>query len=233
MSWLSTAWRQHQSRRRDKRLRGRIDQRHGLRCNLAHYVDAHGFEIGDYSYGAPTIRLMWSDTRLRVGKYCSIAQGSQFILGGNHPIDHATTFPLSKMTGRTCGPDRPSSRGDIVIGSDVWIGADATVLSGVTIGDGAIVGACAVVASDVPAYSIVVGNPARLVRKRFPDDVIAELISLRWWDLPDEEVCAVQPLLQSSDVRSLIPVLRRMRGTDPAGDNVVVVLDTGGVRANP
>ena len=158
--------------------------------------------------------MMWSDARLVVGKYCSIAEGVQFILGGNHPLDHATTFPLSKMSGRTTVSDGPFSRGDIVIGSDVWIGKDATILSGVTIADGAIVGACAVVASDVAPYSIVAGNPARLIRQRFSEEIIAQMIRLRWWDLPDEDVSALQARLQSSDVDGLISAIRRIRDAD-------------------
>ena len=211
MSWFSDYWRRHAARSRDKRLRNAINPRHGLRRNLAYFVSAHGFEIGDYSYGSPDIRMMWSNARLVVGKYCSIAEGVQFILGGNHPLDHATTFPLFKMSGRETASEGPFSRGDIVIGSDVWIGADATVLSGVTIADGAIIGACAVVASDVAPYSIVVGNPARLIRKRFSEDMIAQLMMLRWWDLPDEEVLALQARLQNPDVDDLISALGRIR----------------------
>jgi acetyltransferase-like isoleucine patch superfamily enzyme len=214
MSWLSDYWRRREARSRDKRLRNAIDPRHGLRRNLAYFVSAHGFEIGDYSYGSPTIRMMWSDARLIVGKYCSIAEGAQFILGGNHPLDHATTFPLSKISGRMTASEGPFSRGDIVVGSDVWIGADATILSGVTIADGAIVGACAVVAADVAPYSIVAGNPARLIRKRFSEDIIAELIRLRWWDLADEQVVALQAQLQNSDVDGAISAIDRIRDAD-------------------
>jgi acetyltransferase-like isoleucine patch superfamily enzyme len=214
MSWFSNYWRQRKAKSRDKRLRKSIDPRHGLRRHLAYFVSAHGFEVGDYSYGSPNIRMMWSDAQLVVGKYCSIADGVQFILGGNHPLDHATTFPLSKMSGRTTASEGPFSRGDIVIGADVWIGKDATILSGVTIADGAIVGACAVVASDVAPYSIVAGNPARLIRRRFSEEIIAQMIRLRWWDLPDEDVSALQARLQSSDVDGLISAIRRIRDAD-------------------
>ena len=85
-----------------------------------------------------------------------------------------------------------------MIGSDVWIAGNAIILSGVTIGDGAVVGAGSVVVEDVPPYTIVFGNPARVVRKRFSDDIIAALLDVRWWDLSREQVNALRPLLLKS-----------------------------------
>lgn len=79
-------------------------------------------------------------------------------------------------------------KGDIVIGNDVWIGYEAVVMAGVTIGDGAIIGARAVVTKDVPPYTIVGGVPAREIRRRFSDDVIARLQELKWWDWPAEQI---------------------------------------------
>ena len=79
-------------------------------------------------------------------------------------------------------------KGDIVIGNDVWIGYEAVVMAGVTIGNGAIIGARAVVTKDVPPYTIVGGVPAREIRRRFSDDVIARLLELKWWDWPAERI---------------------------------------------
>ena len=79
-------------------------------------------------------------------------------------------------------------KGDIVIGNDVWIGYEAVIMAGVTIGDGAIIGARAVVTKDVPPYTIVGGVPAREIRRRFSDDVIARLLELKWWDWPAEQI---------------------------------------------
>jgi acetyltransferase-like isoleucine patch superfamily enzyme len=142
--------------------------------------------------GDPTIRL-YNTSRLKIGKYCSVAAGATFMLGGNHATAALTTSFLERPKG--LGPAKyPYSRGDIIIGSDVWIGGNAIVLSGVTIGDGAIIGA-AVVVDNVPPYSIVFGNPARVERKRFPDDVIATLLGVRWWDLRREQIDSLRPLL--------------------------------------
>lgn len=200
MSWLSVFL--HEQRRKWA-YRSRFERIHRLRRNLAYYVVKHGFEIGDYSYGAPIVQ-MWNDgARLKVGKYCSIGPEVEFILGGNHHLDHVTTYPLSKMAGPAM-PEGPFTRGDIVVGSDVWIGYRAVFLSGVTVGDGAIVGACAVVAKDVPPYAIVVGNPARIVRKRFSEDQIEKLLALRWWNLPDDAVRSLRPMLQSNNVEAFL-----------------------------
>ena len=80
------------------------------------------------------------------------------------------------------------NKGDIVIGNDVWIGFEAVILSGVTIGDGAIIGTRAVVTKDVPSYTIVGGVPSKPIRKRFSDDVISELLKLRWWEWSENRI---------------------------------------------
>ena len=189
-----------------------IGRSHQLRRRLAYYVARHGFEIGDYSVGAPNIRLWGDGSRLKIGRYCSVAAGVTFVLGGNHRTDTITTFPLGLAAG-TLGPDdRTYSRGDIVIGSDVWIGSNATILSGVSIGDGAVVGAGSVVIHDVPPYTMVFGNPARQISKRFSDHLIEQLLALRWWDLPAEQVQALRPVLQSNDVDGFIAACRKLKG---------------------
>jgi probable biosynthetic protein (TIGR04098 family) len=192
-----------------------IDRRHELRRRLIHYVVHHGFEIGDFSIGVPTIRFFWDGTRLKVGKFCSIAEGATFVLGGGHRTDFVSGFPFMHMTEEVGPGDRPHARGDIVVGSDVWIAAGATILSGVTVGDGAVIGAGSVVIDDVPPYAVVFGNPARMVSKRFPDDVVAALLELRWWDLPEAQVRALRPLLTSADVDGFMAACREARGLPP------------------
>jgi acetyltransferase-like isoleucine patch superfamily enzyme len=187
----------------------RIDRCHELRRRLAYFVAKHGFEIGDYSVGDPIVRL-YNVSRLKIGKYSSIAVGATFIIGGNHTIDTVTTSFLDRMNGP--GPaEYPYTRGDIVIGSDVWIGGNALILSGVTIGHGAVVGAGSVVVADVPPYSVAVGNPARVLRTRFPDDTIAALMEMRWWDLSRQQINALRPLLLSTDARKFVDECRKMR----------------------
>jgi probable biosynthetic protein (TIGR04098 family) len=200
MSALSEFWRGRQQ----WWYRQRIPRAHQLRRHLAYYVIQHGFLIGDYSIGLPTIRF-WNDgSRLIVGRYCSIAAGATFVLGGQHHTGRLTTFPLGAAFGSIQAEELPHSRGDIVVGSDVWIAANATVLSGVTVGDGAVIGAGAVVVDDVAPYAIVFGNPARPIRKRFPDHVVERLLQLKWWDLEPERVRALQPVLYGNDVEALI-----------------------------
>jgi acetyltransferase-like isoleucine patch superfamily enzyme len=189
----------------------RIDRAHELRRRLAFYVAKHGFEIGDYSIGDPVIRL-YNASPLKIGKYSSIAVGVTFIIGGNHNIEAVTTSFLDRTKGP--GPaEYPYTRGDIVIGSDVWVGGNAIILSGVTIGDGAVIGAGSVVVEDVPAYSVAVGNPARLVRKRFPDDIIDALLEVRWWDLSREQIDGLRPLLFSRDAGKLVEECRKIKGS--------------------
>lgn len=126
--------------------------------------------------------------RLIIGSYCSIAANVEFILDGDHRTDWVTTFPIrGRFPG--FGDDWDLiAKGDIVVGNDVWLGWGATVLSGVTIGDGAVVAARAVVTRDVAPYTIVAGNPAVAVRQRFPDEVTAALLRIRWWEWDDDIV---------------------------------------------
>jgi virginiamycin A acetyltransferase len=122
---------------------------------------------------------------LTIGSFVSIAFDVTVILDGGHDSTAASTYPLLDPAG-----DRPNfrSKGSVTIGNDVWIGLGVTILSGVTIGDGAVIGARAVVAKDVEPYSVVVGNPARVVKRRFSDDVVQRLLQIKWWDWEAEEI---------------------------------------------
>jgi len=148
------------------------------------------FEIGDYSYGTPTV-LPHPGRKLKIGKFCSIAGGVRIQLGGIHRTNLVTTYPFKAFPEKwprekflKSEEVRAISKGDVIIGNDVWIGDGVTILSGVTIGDGAVVGAMAVVTKDVEPYGIVAGNPARTIGKRFDDDTIRKLLEIRWWDWP-------------------------------------------------
>jgi len=149
--------------------------------------------LGEHSYiskGAEYIYYQ-SGSKVITGKYCAFARGIKFYLGGNHRTDWVSTFPFPDVKGwdRAVGiKGHPTTKGNIVIGNDVWIGREAVIMSGVNIGDGAVIGCHAVVASDVEPYSIVVGNPAKEIRKRFDDKTIEQLLKIKWWDWPTKKV---------------------------------------------
>ena len=148
-------------------------------------------EVGDHSYGAPTLRWWGEGARLRIGKFCSIARDVTIYLGGNHRTDWITTYPFSVMSPWrrwTRQDGHPATRGDVIIGNDVWLAEGCTIFSGVRIGDGAVVAGRAVVTREVPPYAIVAGNPARVVRYRFSEAEIKELLALQWWDWGDARI---------------------------------------------
>ena len=151
--------------------------------------DPRQFEKNNVLYQYPI-----NGDSLRIGKFCSIACGAKFLFASaNHTQASVSTYPFPiffeewdlDIGDVTSAWDH---KGDIVIGNDVWIGYEAVVMAGVTIGDGAIIGARAVVTKDVPPYTIVGGVPARKIRRRFSDNVIARLLELKWWDWPAEQI---------------------------------------------
>lgn len=117
--------------------------------------------------------------RLVMGKFCAIASGTQFIMGpANHRLSSVTTYPFHVFGGVWAERTPPHlsqlpHKGDIVLGNDVWIGRECTILPGTQIGDGSIVAACSVVSGAFAPYSVIGGNPARLIKKRFDDALIA------------------------------------------------------------
>jgi virginiamycin A acetyltransferase len=171
------------------------------------------YSIGAYSYGDPTIFFPQSGARLSIGTFCSIANDVRLMLGGEHRVDWVTTYPFMRMFDEARHfRGHPKTKGDIQIGSDVWIGRSATVLSGVTIGHGAVVAAASVVVKDVPPYAIVGGNPAKLIRYRFSELQIAELLATQWWTWPIERIKQAMPLLLSPEINEFLALARRVAG---------------------
>lgn len=163
--------------------------------------------MGDHSYGNPSVRRYAGDiAQVSVGRYCSIAEGVEFLVGGNHRVDWVSTYPLRIRFGLAGAllDGCPASNGDIVIGNDVWIGRDALLLSGVTVGHGAVVGARAVVTKDVRPYAIVAGNPAREIRRRFSDSQVERLLALEWWYWSTERVIADVDYLNGASVDAFL-----------------------------
>lgn len=146
--------------------------------------------------------------KLIIGSFCSIGSGASFIMAGNqgHRTDWIATFPFYYMQDEqafAAATDGFCRAGDTVIGNDVWIGSEAMIMPGVRVGDGAVIAARAVVTRSVPAYTVVAGQPARAVRRRFDDAQCALLEEMRWWDWPLERIREAMPLLCSADVRKL------------------------------
>lgn len=174
-------------------------------------------EIGRGTYGSPLVATFPGDTaRVTIGSYCSIAVDVVLMDGGNHRMDWVSTYPFRAQLGLPGAYEdgHPSSRGDITIGSDVWIGRGARVMSGVTVGSGAVIGAYSVVTRDVRPYAIVVGAPARELRRRFPDTEVEALLEIAWWDWPPERVERAVDELSSPDISGFIA---KQRGLDAAG----------------
>ncbi|GAA5138483.1 type B chloramphenicol O-acetyltransferase [Alloalcanivorax gelatiniphagus] len=146
--------------------------------------------------------------QLIVGSFCSIGSGAAFIMAGNqgHRYDWATSFPFFYMQEEpafAASTDAFQRAGDTVIGSDVWIGSEAMIMPGVQVGHGAVIGSRALVVKDVEPYTIVGGNPAKPLRKRFSEQEIAMLLEMAWWDWPLDHIKEAMPLLCSSDIAGL------------------------------
>jgi acetyltransferase-like isoleucine patch superfamily enzyme len=162
---------------------------------------------GRGSYGGTVIGHTGDEPHgVTVGKYTSIAAGAEIMVGGNHHPEWASTYPFRLAYGLDglLEDGQPWSKGNVIIGSDVWIGRGALILSGITIGDGAVVAARSVVTKDVAPYAMVAGSPAREIKKRFPDAQIERLLSLRWWDWPEDELLSIVDLLNGAAVADLI-----------------------------
>jgi acetyltransferase-like isoleucine patch superfamily enzyme len=173
--------------------------------------------MGAYTYfdGEPRVLAAGHGPQaVRIGSYSSVGSGVSFMVEADHRVDWLSTFPFRVKLGLPGAYDdgHPSSRGDILVGSDVWIGRDARVLSGVTIGNGAVVGADTVVTRDVRPYAVVVGNPGREVRRRFSDEQIEALERIAWWEWPHERVVEAIPLLCCTDIDRFIAEYGTERG---------------------
>jgi len=160
-----------------------------------------------YSYNLDNIRIFsdpYSKAWIQVGKFCSLGPDIKAYTSG-HNTKYLSTYPF--MRHREEFPNHENNivtKGDIVIGNDVWIGAMCVLLHGVKIGDGAIVGAGSVVSKDVPPYTIVAGNPCKIIRKRYTDEQIDALLKIKWWTWEHSKINDALPLIQSTDVQPFI-----------------------------
>lgn len=182
-------------------------------------ITRSNIEVGEYTYFSGrdfeshvTHHYPFYGDKLIIGKFCQIAAGVEFIMNGaNHQMNALSTYPFYILGWEQEPPDMRDlpMKGNTVVGNDVWIGQNVTILPGVSIGDGAIIGAESVVAGDVAPYTIVAGNPARLIRRRFDHKTQALLEQLRWWDRPPEEIEGLIPLLSCGDLERVHRELSR------------------------
>ena len=170
------------------------------------------YDIGRGTYGSPKIFTWDEGATLKIGSFCSIAAGVKIYLGGEHRMDWVTTYPFSVLwkSGRHI-MGHPMTKGDVIIGNDVWIGTEAIIMSGVKIGDGAIVGARAIITKDIEPYSVYGGNPALLLKKRFDENIIQQLLFLEWWNLKNEEIEQILPLMLNTNIQTFIDEAKRIK----------------------
>lgn len=164
----------------------------------------HAADIGRYSYFASGSQVSMA----KFGSFCSI--GPHLICGyGDHPTDFVSTSPVFFSTGKQCGvsfsdEDLFAERKEILVGHDVWIGARVFIRDGIKIGNGAIIAAGSVVVKDVPEYAIVGGVPAQIIRYRFTEKMIDQLLKLTWWDWNESKLRHAQKYFASNDINSFI-----------------------------
>jgi acetyltransferase-like isoleucine patch superfamily enzyme len=163
-----------------------------IRIGLSTILGVHNFMFGE----------------ITIGRYCQFG-GYVALHATNHPIAHISTYINQRLFNGELASLKKEA--PIVIGNDVWIGHAAIILSGVTVGNGAIIGSGAVVTKDIEAYSIVGGNPAKLIRKRFNENIIKELLELKWWEKAPEELDNLKVLFNTdlSKIKSIYEIINR------------------------
>lgn len=188
---------------------------------LSEHVTNPNIKVGRYSYYSgyyhghsfdDCARYLFPDRtdvdQLTIGSFCSIGSGAAFIMAGNqgHRYDWVSSFPfffMPEVAAFEGAENAFQPAGDTVVGHDVWIGSEAMIMPGIQIGHGAVIGSRALVTKNVEPYTIVGGNPARPIRKRFSDEQIEMLLEMNWWDWPLEQLKAAMPLICSADITEL------------------------------
>ena len=194
-------------------------------CYIKNVITRPNIIVGDYTYyddiNGPvrfeervTHHYEFYGVKLIIGKFCQIAKDVEFIMNGvNHQMNAVSTFPFYILEGwdqEVPSLSKMPVKGDTIVGNDVWIGQNATIMPGVIIGDGAIIGANSVVAKNVNPYTVVAGNPIKVIRKRFDDELIELMLKFKWWNKEIDEINALIPLLSDSDLGRVKQALKEL-----------------------
>jgi acetyltransferase-like isoleucine patch superfamily enzyme len=151
--------------------------------------------IGKHTYCGNS-KIIGDPSLVYIGKFCSIANDVIFLSKRDHHTEWISTYPFTKLYPEI-EADHPTGKGKIIVKNDVWIGFRSIILSGVTIHDGAVIAAGSVITKDVPPYTIVGGNPAKIIKKRFSDDIIKKLLDTKWWNWTDKRIRSKIHILMS------------------------------------
>lgn len=186
---------------------------------LKNIVKSPCIEVGDYSYYADPVHperfeqnVLYLNSRYKdrlvIGKFCAIARGVKFIMNaGNHKTEGFSTYPFHLFGFGWESSEPPVEaapyKGDTVLENDVWVGYKALIMPGVRIGNGAIIASRAVVTGNIPPYAVAAGNPARIVRKRFPDETVERLQKIAWWNWPADKISRNLDAITGSDLEKL------------------------------
>lgn len=180
-------------------------------CNVKPTITNPNIIVGDFTYFTGsnfqehvTHHYDFVGDKLIIGKFCMLGKGIEFVMNGaNHQMNASTLYPFYIFDNWDMKAPKEEDmplKGDTVIGNDVYIGQNCTILPGVHIGDGAIIGLNSTVGKDIPPYAVAVGNPVRIIKKRFDDEMIDLLLKLKWWDKDIDEIKRLIPILTSSDL---------------------------------
>lgn len=186
-------------------------------CFIKNFIQSPNIIVGDYSYYDDpvdpegferNVLYNYGSDRLIIGKFCAIATGVKFIMGGaNHKLDGISTYPFP-IFGQGWETEIEQvmnlpSRGDTIVSNDVWIGYESLIMPGVRIGDGAVIAARSVVVKDIPPYTIAGGNPAQPIKQRFSDAEVAQLLEIKWWDWDRTKITRNIHLIMGNNIQAL------------------------------
>ena len=187
-----------------------------LKENLKDEIKEGLLKCGKFSYGSPKIHRWGNKGKILIGSFCSFGPNIDIYMGADHRFDFITTSPLGADTFNNAFSKAHKNflldRGDLIIGNDVWVGAESKIFSGIEIGTGAIIGAGSVIRKNIEPYTIVYGNPAKEISKRFNEKIIKRLLDSEWWNLNDDNINELSNLLLSNNVDSFLAKVDLLKG---------------------